>query len=82
MANSVLPAQHAIPDIVNKIAQEAMIFAVMGTTGSGKSTFIQKASGRQDVPIGHELKSCIDEQDLSGSGVSNNHGRYFGAISL
>ena len=82
MANSAVPTEHAIPDIVNKIAQEAVIFAVMGTTGSGKSTFIQKASGRQDVPIGHELKSCIDEQGLHGSGVSDNHGRYLGAVSL
>lgn len=59
MANSAGPNEDAIPDIVNKIAQDAVIFAVMGTTGSGKSTFIQKASGRQDVPIGHKLESCI-----------------------
>lgn len=59
MANVAAPTKDTMPDIVKKIAREAVIFAVMGTTGSGKSTFIQKASGRQDVPIGHELKSCI-----------------------
>jgi len=32
--------------------------AVMGVTGAGKSRFIQVASGRDDVGIGHDLHSC------------------------
>ncbi len=52
-----LAAEDAAPAL-NEFVKEAVIFAVMGTTGSGKSTFIQKASGRQDVPVGHGLKSC------------------------
>lgn len=32
-------------------------FLVMGKTGSGKSTFVARCSGR-DVTIGHGLYSC------------------------
>lgn len=35
-----------------------IIIAVMGMTGSGKSTFIQKASGLPNIDIGHALESC------------------------
>ncbi|KJX95148.1 hypothetical protein TI39_contig4131g00001 [Zymoseptoria brevis] len=35
----------------------SMKFAVMGVTGSGKSTFIKIASGIDGVGIGHDLKS-------------------------
>jgi predicted kinase len=34
--------------------------AVMGVTGSGKSTFIQWASRNNDIVIGHDLNSCND----------------------
>lgn len=40
------------------IASSAAVFAVMGTTGSGKSTFIQKATGNPDIVVGHNLKAC------------------------
>jgi ABC-type lipoprotein export system ATPase subunit len=33
--------------------------AVMGMTGAGKSTFIQKASGLDAVKVGHDLESCM-----------------------
>jgi ABC-type lipoprotein export system ATPase subunit len=33
--------------------------AVMGMTGAGKSTFIQKASGLDSVKVGHDLESCM-----------------------
>ena len=33
--------------------------AVMGMTGAGKSTFIQKASGLDSVEVGHKLESCM-----------------------
>lgn len=36
---------------------KASVVAVMGPTGSGKSTLISKLAGRP-VKIGHSLKSC------------------------
>ncbi|KAF8129490.1 P-loop containing nucleoside triphosphate hydrolase protein [Boletus edulis] len=33
----------------------------MGPTGSGKSTFIRRASGHDDQGIGHELRSCTKD---------------------
>ncbi|EGD89374.2 hypothetical protein H112_02992 [Trichophyton rubrum D6] len=57
-----------------KERQKAFI-AVMGVTGSGKSTFIQTATGSDDVHIGHSFKSCtaavsahtlsLDEYDVT-----------------
>ncbi|OAX30640.1 hypothetical protein K503DRAFT_806951, partial [Rhizopogon vinicolor AM-OR11-026] len=38
--------------------------AVMGATGSGKSTFINKASG-SSLPVGHGLESCTKEVQTS-----------------
>ena len=35
-----------------------VVIAIMGTTGSGKSTFIQKATGSEEKIIGHNLASC------------------------
>src|SRR5277367_2336648 len=40
------------------VIQAPVIIAVMGLTGSGKSTFVQKASGLQNIEIGHNLNSC------------------------
>ncbi|KAH7154155.1 hypothetical protein DER46DRAFT_612687 [Fusarium sp. MPI-SDFR-AT-0072] len=34
-----------------------ILIAIMGMTGSGKSTFISLCTG-QDVPVGHELQAC------------------------
>ena len=50
--------QKAVADLQVQDAANIAIVAVMGTTGSGKSTFIQKATGSHDVIIGHNLKSC------------------------
>ncbi|KAI0155609.1 P-loop containing nucleoside triphosphate hydrolase protein [Pestalotiopsis sp. NC0098] len=45
-------------DIYPREMQEAdTVIAVMGITGSGKSTFISKIVGEDVVPIGHTLKS-------------------------
>lgn len=35
-----------------------LIIGVMGVTGAGKSTFIQKATGTGEGIIGHSLVSC------------------------
>ncbi|KAI0026129.1 P-loop containing nucleoside triphosphate hydrolase protein [Xylariomycetidae sp. FL0641] len=35
-----------------------LVIAVMGMTGSGKTTFISKVTGRTDLEIGHSLTSC------------------------
>ncbi|KAI1390221.1 P-loop containing nucleoside triphosphate hydrolase protein [Hypoxylon trugodes] len=40
--------------------QDALI-AVMGMTGSGKTTFISKVTGREDLKIGHGLTSCTQD---------------------
>ncbi|CAG7925016.1 unnamed protein product [Penicillium olsonii] len=38
-----------------------VLVAVMGLTGSGKSTFIQTASQSPEVVVGHDLESCTSE---------------------
>ncbi|KAG1750745.1 hypothetical protein EDB19DRAFT_2009187 [Suillus lakei] len=40
------------------------VFSVMGATGSGKSTFINKASG-SNLPVGRGLESCTREVQTS-----------------
>jgi len=35
-----------------------IFIAVMGVTGSGKSSFIATATGSDAVGIGHDFKSC------------------------
>lgn len=57
----------ALPDVV--------VIAVMGMTGAGKSTFIQKASGLKDVVIGHGLASCTSDS-IHLVKESNRHDRY------
>ncbi|KAJ5081176.1 p-loop containing nucleoside triphosphate hydrolase protein [Penicillium angulare] len=42
-----------------------ILIAVLGLTGAGKTTFISKATGRNDLGIGHGLGSCT--QDISSS---------------
>jgi ABC-type transport system involved in cytochrome bd biosynthesis fused ATPase/permease subunit len=39
--------------------EEEMVIAVMGMTGSGKSTFIQMMTGNQNIYVGHTLQSGI-----------------------
>ncbi|KAH0268569.1 hypothetical protein KCU91_g9311, partial [Aureobasidium melanogenum] len=38
-----------------KESADDIVVALMGVTGSGKSTFIKRVTGRQDIQIGHEL---------------------------
>ncbi|KAI0696922.1 P-loop containing nucleoside triphosphate hydrolase protein [Cytidiella melzeri] len=41
-------------------AESPIYIAVMGVTGSGKTTFINAASG-DNLPVGHDLESCTSE---------------------
>ncbi|KAL4078010.1 P-loop containing nucleoside triphosphate hydrolase protein [Scleroderma citrinum] len=43
------------------IDENDIIIAVMGPTGAGKSTFIDRAVGRPDTGAGHDLVSCTKE---------------------
>ena len=43
---------------------DIMVIAVMGPTGSGKSTLISKLAG-QSVMVGHNLASCKDSQQCA-----------------
>jgi ABC-type uncharacterized transport system ATPase component len=36
-----------------------IVIAVMGMTGAGKSSFIKKVSGREDIVIGHKISSGL-----------------------
>jgi translation initiation factor RLI1 len=56
--NPDLTTQNAFPDLSSGTIADLAIVAVMGTTGSGKSTFIQKATGTQDVVVGHTYAAC------------------------
>ncbi|KAI1747069.1 P-loop containing nucleoside triphosphate hydrolase protein [Xylaria castorea] len=41
-----------------------LLIAVMGMTGSGKTTFISKVTGRRDLKIGHSLTSCTRDIEV------------------
>lgn len=58
----------------NKFMNKDSLIAVMGMTGSGKTTFISKVTGRTDLKIGHDLTSCtrdiqVIETKLDGQTV-------------
>ena len=48
---------HGVP--FGEIAKEQVFIAVMGVTGSGKSTFVQLATGSDEAVVGDGLASCI-----------------------
>jgi putative ribosome biogenesis GTPase RsgA len=35
----------------------SMVIAIMGGTGAGKSTFVRRLTGQNDIKIGHSLRS-------------------------
>jgi hypothetical protein len=43
---------------IDESSQKPIIIALMGQTGTGKSSFIMVATGSKSVEIGHSLKSC------------------------
>ncbi|KAJ8517843.1 hypothetical protein ONZ45_g5020 [Pleurotus djamor] len=44
--------------LTHPICKDDMIIAIMGPTGSGKSTFINIATQSQNAVVGHNLESC------------------------
>ncbi|TDL17992.1 P-loop containing nucleoside triphosphate hydrolase protein [Rickenella mellea] len=60
-----MPREHKPLLADNTITSEASekppaIIAIMGSTGVGKTSFINKVTG-QNLPVGHELDSCTSE---------------------
>ncbi|KAF3921570.1 hypothetical protein AA313_de0203902 [Arthrobotrys entomopaga] len=51
------PGHGADPEVEGILGPNAIVIAVMGVTGSGKSTFIATLTGRP-IEIGHGLQSC------------------------
>lgn len=49
--------------------EDSSLVAVMGVTGSGKSTFVRLVTGCDTVHIGHGLKSGVYEHALSYSAL-------------
>jgi ABC-type lipoprotein export system ATPase subunit len=64
MANPTATVQNVCSGLSNVNVEDLAIIAVMGTTGSGKSTFIQKATDAQDVIIGHSYAACTNSIDI------------------
>ncbi|KAF9450905.1 hypothetical protein P691DRAFT_424967 [Macrolepiota fuliginosa MF-IS2] len=55
-----------------ELTEDDTIIALMGSTGTGKSSFISKAVGR-DVGIGHGLQSCTNEINAIRVQVPGEH---------
>ncbi|KIM94588.1 hypothetical protein OIDMADRAFT_79278, partial [Oidiodendron maius Zn] len=41
-----------------------VLIAVMGMTGTGKSSFIRQLTGSDEVKVGHSLRSCTSKVDI------------------
>ncbi|KEZ40817.1 hypothetical protein SAPIO_CDS8009 [Scedosporium apiospermum] len=55
-----LGSSHDAPELTER----SILVAVMGMTGAGKTTFINKVTGA-NMEIGHGLKSCTKEPEIS-----------------
>ena len=44
--------------MARKATGSEVLIAVIGVTGAGKTTFISRATGRNDLEIGHGIDSC------------------------
>lgn len=56
-------------------SKDALI-AVMGMTGSGKTTFISKVTGRKDLQIGHDLTSCTRDIQVIATKIGDRTVRF------
>jgi predicted GTPase len=52
-----MPRRTAQIQTQTKSDEQDIIIALMGETGSGKSSFIQRVTGSDSVKIGHSLHS-------------------------
>lgn len=43
----------------SEIVEDVVLIAVMGVTGSGKSSFVKLVTGSEEVVVGNDLNSCI-----------------------
>ena len=64
--NDLSPPPYTVQERIWDVAKESLpsvlpeppaLIAIMGPTGTGKSTFISKLAGRE-IQIGHNLSSC------------------------
>ncbi|KAI1147007.1 P-loop containing nucleoside triphosphate hydrolase protein [Nemania diffusa] len=53
-----------------------LLIAVMGMTGSGKTTFISKVTGRTDLNIGHSLTSCTRDIEVIETNIDGRVVRF------
>ncbi|KEY67953.1 hypothetical protein S7711_02161 [Stachybotrys chartarum IBT 7711] len=53
-----------------------VVIAVMGMTGSGKTTFISKVTGRSDLKIGHDLTSCTRDIEVIETKIGDTTVRF------
>ncbi|KAH7411576.1 P-loop containing nucleoside triphosphate hydrolase protein [Phaeosphaeria sp. MPI-PUGE-AT-0046c] len=53
------------------MSQGDTLIAVIGVTGAGKSTFINKATGRNDMKIGNSLNSCTSKVETTRFRIDN-----------
>lgn len=53
-----------------------VVIAVMGMTGSGKTTFISKVTGRPDLKIGHGLTSCTRDIEVVETRIDGHTVRF------
>lgn len=59
--DNVTGLKNSVKSLYKKFTSKDIMIAVMGMTGSGKTTFIANATGRTDLKIGHNLTSCTQE---------------------
>ncbi|KAK3900829.1 P-loop containing nucleoside triphosphate hydrolase protein [Staphylotrichum tortipilum] len=43
------------------MARGETLIAIIGVTGAGKTTFVQRATGRTDLQVGHGIDSCTQD---------------------
>ena len=56
-----LPADMSQPESIpfSEATGDVVVIAVMGVTGSGKSTLVKLLTGSEKVTVGKDLTSCI-----------------------
>ena len=54
--SKLMPGAFTLDD-AEEVLANSIIIAVMGVTGAGKSTLISQITGRQDITIGHGLRT-------------------------